>query len=103
VLETIKEKVTIMKTMTFIVTLSLPVCVHSIVLIVPHTCTVLLFYALCCTRYFPSAILTQPMFQTGGLYKVYIYLVIVTYCSEIAVLDYTFSLSTFDLYTMLKA
>ena len=33
----------------------------------------------------------------------YIYLVIVTYCSEIAVLDYTFSLSTFDLYTMLKA
>ena len=36
VLETIKGKVTIMKTMTFIVTLSLPVCVHSIVLIVPH-------------------------------------------------------------------
>lgn len=102
VLETIKGKVTIMKTMTFIVTLSLPVCVHSIVWIVPHT--VLLLYALCCTLYFPSATLTQPKFQTGGLYvHILGYCTMQTYRSEIAVLDYAFSLSTFDLYTMLKA
>lgn len=48
VLETIKGKVTIMKTMTFIVTLSLPVCVHSIVLIVPHT---VLLFKLCSVLY----------------------------------------------------